>query len=187
MHRLARRLIPYCAAALLLGGCGHHEAPPTATGSSKPAPAPAAKRAPSTTPAKPVAPTPPTPVASTAVPVAASTAFHVTGLSLGSSIDAGYVVTRPENFFRADTATLYASVATDGRTDKATLGVRWRYLEGNGALVNELNQTLAANGPAHTAFTVHNPDRWPVGKYRVEISLDGKPVAQQDFMVTGSK
>jgi hypothetical protein len=30
---------------------------------------------------------------------------------------------------------------------------------------------------------VQNPDLWPEGKYRVEISLDGKSVAKQDFEI----
>jgi hypothetical protein len=33
---------------------------------------------------------------------------------------------------------------------------------------------------------VQNPDLWPEGKYKVEISLDGKPVAKQDFAIRKS-
>jgi hypothetical protein len=34
-----------------------------------------------------------------------------------------------------------------------------------------------------TTFKVQNPDLWPEGKYKVEISLDGKTVADQDFQI----
>lgn len=160
--------------AVSLAGCGKHDAAPPA----KPAAAPTTAPEPAPVPAKPA------PAASTRA-AAPSDAFRLTGLALGSAIDGSYAVREPASFFAADTRTLYASVASDGRTAKATLGVRWRYLEGQGVLVNELSQDIATSGPAHTAFRVDNPDRWPAGKYRVDILLDGKPVLQQAFVVTG--
>lgn len=167
------------AGILLLAGCGRHEQAPAAvpahaaTGASKPAPAHTIA--------------PPAVAASTRPATAADTAFRVTGLTLGTLINASYAVTTPTTHFTPDTPIIYASVATDGRTAGATLQARWRYLEGSGVLVNELEQTVATAGPAVTTFKVQNPNRWPTGKYNVSISLDGKVVAQQDFAIDDGK
>lgn len=180
MHRYAPLLV-LCCAGLLLSGCHRHEnAPvhPIAAASSTPhsgtpAPAKPANAATTTAPA-------------TGTTKAATTRddnFHVATLTLGSAIDAGYAVITPASHFADDTPVIYASVATTGRTASATLGARWRYLEGQGVLVNELRQTIAANGPAVTTFKVQNPNRWPAGKYSVEISLNGKSVATRDFEI----
>lgn len=153
-------------------------AAPATTRSSKPAaiaaPPPAAKA--------------PAPAASAAKPASADgEGFRVASLTLGTAIDSGYAVTAPATRFSADTHTIYASVATTGNTAGAKLDARWRYLEGRGVLVNELSQAVVADGPAVTTFEVQNPNRWPVGKYVVEILLDGKPAAQQAFEVTEGK
>lgn len=190
-----RRLAPpfaLCCATALLCGCHRHDSTPVepvaATSKAAPVPTHTNKPAPvnHTTPA---AATAPAPVSSTTMTTGASDAnrFRVATLTLGSAIDAGYAVTAPATRFAADTPVIYASVATTGRTTSATLHARWRYLEGQGVLVNELSQTVTADGPAVTTFKVQNPDRWPAGKYDVQISLDGKPVAQQGFEVTGGK
>ena len=127
--------------------------------------------------------TAPAPAASTAKADARDDGFRVATLTLGSAIDAGYAVTAPATRFAVDTPVIYASVATTGRTASATLDARWRYLEGQGVLVNELSQTVAADGPAVTTFKVQNPNRWPVGRYNVQISLNGKPVASREFEI----
>lgn len=203
MHRLVQSLALCCAVALL-GGCHRHDdtlatpaaATPASTtpasttpakaGRGKPAaPLPAATPA-AATPA--VAATAPAHAASAAKPIAADDdGFRVAAVTVGTAIDAGYAVTAPATRFGADTHTLYASVATTGRTASATLGVRWRYLEGRGTQVNELSQAITTDGPAVTTFEVQNPNRWPIGKYTVEITLDGKPAAQQAFEVTNAR
>lgn len=164
---------------LLLAGCGRHEqAPATVSAHAATTPAKPAPAHPSTAPS----------VAPSVKPVAApDTAFRVTGLTLGTLIGASYAVTTPTTRFTPDTPIIYASVATAGHTAGATLQASWRYLEGNGVLVNQLEQTVATEGPAVTTFKVQNPNRWPVGKYSVSISLDGKVVAQQDFAINDGK
>ena len=180
MHRFVHPLVLCSFGSLLLCGCGRHDAPP-------PAPKPAAAHTAATPANKPAAAV--APAASAARPAAIpDTAFHVASLTLGSAIDANsYAVTAPAVRFDAGTPTIYASVATEGRTAGATLAARWRYLEGPGVLVNEIKQSVAADGPAVTTFKVQNPNRWPAGKYDVQITLDGKPVAQQGFEVNGGQ
>ena len=104
-------------------------------------------------------------------------------LTLGTSVDDAHKITTPGTHFTPDAKTLYASVDTRGQTAKSTLNARWRYLEGDGQLISSISQSIAADGPATTTFTLHNPDLWPEGKYRIEIFLDGAPVIQRDFEI----
>lgn len=190
MHNTA--LLSATLAALLLSACGKNE--PAAPPANAPAPAHTAA-APAPTPA---------PAATAAQPAAAATATHagsmapsiaatpppapltVAKLTLGSAVNAEYKVTRPGNRFATSDKTIYASVTTEGSTGGATLNAKWSYLEGQGQLVSSISQSIATDGPAITTFKVQNPDLWPEGKYRVEISLDGKPVAKQDFEIRKS-
>lgn len=178
MHRFAQPLVLCCAIALLYG-CHRHDSTPVEPIATTPKAAPATAH--SSKPA--AAATTPTPAASTAKAAADSGSFRVATLTLGSAIDAGYAVITPATRFTDDTPVIYASVATTGHTASALLDARWRYLEGQGVLVNELSQTVATNGPAVTTFKVQNPNRWPIGKYDVQISLNGKPVASRGFEI----
>jgi hypothetical protein len=165
---------------LALGGCGKPDTPATT-----PAPAPTRTvQAPAS-----VARVVPAPVSSTAATlapatsVAATAAIKVMQLTLGTSVDDAHKITAPGTHFAPDAKTLYASVDTRGQTAKSTLNARWRYLEGDGQLISSISQSIAADGPATTTFTLHNPDLWPEGKYRIEIFLDGAPVIQRDFEI----
>ncbi|MEW9622891.1 hypothetical protein [Rhodanobacter geophilus] len=182
MHRLAHPFV-LCCAGLLLCACHRHDNAPVNPIATASGAAPAAAHTGKPAHAAP-ANAATAPATGTAKPSSASDdSFRVATLTVGSAIDAGYTVTAPATRFAADTPVIYASVATIGRTAGATLGARWRYLEGQGVLVNELRQTVAANGPAVTTFKVQNPSRWPAGKYSVEISLNGKSVARRDFEI----
>ena len=118
--------------------------------------------------------------------VAAPVPLTVAKLTLGSAVNAEHQVIRASNSFAPGDKTIYASVATEGSTGGATLNAKWSYLEGQGQLVSSISQSIATDGPAVTTFKVQNPDLWPEGKYKVEISLDGKPVAKQDFAIKKS-
>jgi hypothetical protein len=182
------------AGLLLLSACGKsgpaspNEAP--APGSTAPVamlPAPAATAA---TPAASgtvdvatAASTPASPAATAATAAAASTPLTVARLTVGSAVNADHQVTRAEDSLANNDKTIYASVTTEGSSSGATLNAKWSYLEGSGQLVSNISQSIATDGPAITTFKVHNPDLWPEGRYKVEISLDGKPVATQDFEI----
>jgi hypothetical protein len=186
------------AGLLALGACGKSEPPASgqpAAGGTAAAPAgsgtTAATPAPPGTAARPaVAGTAAAPAGNasaaqpTAAPVAAAAdAFKVAGLTVGDAVNADHKVRKAADHFAPNQKSLYASVATTGNTDGATLNAKWSYLEGKGQLVSSISQRVAAHGPATTTFKVENPNLWPEGKYKVEISLDGKPVASQDFEV----
>jgi hypothetical protein len=183
------------AGLLLLGGCGKNEPAPAATpapASTAPAPATTAPAPAGTTAALPPAGAAPAgkasvaSAASVAAPAAIAAPLTVAKLTLGSAVNAQHQVTRPSDSFATNDKTIYASVATDGSTGGATLNAKWSYLEGQGQLVSSISQSIATDGPAVTTFKVQNPDLWPEGKYKVEISLDGKPVAKQDFAIRKS-
>jgi len=184
MHRFAQAFA-LCSIIASLCACHGHGNDTGAKNATAPKTVPA--KAQSTKPvAVPIATSVVAP-ASSAAKATSSAIFRVSSVTLGTAIDTGYAVTAPATTFNADTHTIYASVATAGNTASARLDARWRYLEGHGVLVNELSQSVVADGPAVTTFEVQNPNRWPAGKYTVEISLDGKQVARQDFEVTDGK
>jgi hypothetical protein len=184
------------ASMLLLSACGKSEAPapaPAAASTAAPAPAPAV-----TTPAtassvmKPAASSTAAPAAAATVAAApapatataaASAPLTFSKLTLGDAVNNDHQVTKPGTSFATTDKTIYASVATDGSTTGAKLNAKWTYTEGAGVVVSNITQSIATDGPAVTTFKVQNPDLWPEGKYKVEISLDGKTVADQDFQI----
>lgn len=174
---------------LLLSACGKDE--PAAPASAPSAPSTTAPATPSTAmpaPAGTVA-APATSGTSASIapaspaPAPAAAPLTIAKVTLGSAVNAEHQVTRPSSRFAPNDKSIYASVATDGSSEGATLNAKWSYLEGTGQLVSSISQSIATDGPAVTTFKVQNPDLWPEGKYKVEISLDGKTVTKQDFEI----
>ena len=193
MTRLTRHTAIYSvslAGFLLLSACGKSEPP---TPASPPATGSTTAMATAATSAAPMPSAPMSSASSTMAPATASTAavtatpatkaLSVTKVTLGSEVNADHGVKKPSSSFDSSDKTLYASVATEGSSGGATLNAKWSYLEGKSQLVSSISQSIATDGPAITTFKVENPDLWPEGKYRVEISLDGKQVAKQDFEI----
>jgi hypothetical protein len=181
------------ASLLLLSACGKSEpaAPastPSASGTTAPATTATSMPPPASTVAAPatsgtsagIAP------AGSASAPAAAAPLTIAKVSLGSAVNAEHQVTRASTRFAPNDKSIYASVSTEGSSEGATLNAKWSYLEGTGQLVSSISQSIATDGPAVTTFKVQNPDLWPAGKYKVEISLDGKSVAKQDFEISKS-
>lgn len=198
--KIASRTTALCSAvlaSLLLSACGKQQPaapanPPAAASTTAPAPAAIAPAAAGSA-AAPAAPATSSTSASAAAPAAAAVAtapakapLTVAKVTLGDAVNAEHKISRPGSSFAASDKTIYASVATEGSSGGATLNAKWSYLEGQGQLVSSVSQSIATDGPAVTTFKVENPDLWPAGKYKVEISLDGKPVATQDFAIRKS-
>ena len=76
---------------------------------------------------------------------------------------------------------IYASVLTSGASSNAVLKARWTFEDGQ--LVKESEQQIAPTGDEATEFHISKPDGWPVGKYTLEVSVDGSPVATKEFSV----
>ncbi len=109
----------------------------------------------------------------------------VNGVDLGNAVGADMRVTAPMTTF-APTDTIYAAVST-GTSDPAAsvaskLGAKWTHVDSN-QTVHEESKDLALAGDGVTDFQISRPDAWPVGKYRVEIMLDGNVVQTRDFDV----
>jgi hypothetical protein len=112
--------------------------------------------------------------------VSAPVMFHITGVDLGTSIDAGNRVNSPASTF-APGDTIYASVRSEGSGPRVELIARWSYEDDQ--LVEESRQVIIPSGPAVTEFHVAKPDGWPTGRYQLEVSANGAPVATKEFSV----
>lgn len=162
------------AAVLALSACGNSNEPASPM---PPAPPPSA-----TTMAPPMTPPPmtPSPASTAAMPAGdASAAVSFSSAELGSSVDANNKVHTVGTRF-APKDHIYASVETVG-SGHATLAAKWIY--NGGQTVHEDSKVLDTMGAQTTAFMISKPDGFPAGDYKVEISLDGKPVASKDFSV----
>lgn len=145
-------------ASLALAGCKKKEetviAPPPVA--SEPAPMPPAE---------------PTPAA---MPVS------VISVDLGNAVGADNKISAAMSTFGAKD-TIYTSVTTDGSATNAPLMAMWTYQDGKA--VNTETKMLNTTGPATTEFHVSKPDGWPVGKYKVEVMLNGATAQSRDFEV----
>lgn len=183
------------AGLLVLSACGkNHEASNTTpTSPATSAPAPAVPAPTSTAPISPPqsAPSPtstaPAPVQTTAQSAAVATGgeIRIAAVTIGSQVDAAHAISKEQRNFAPEEKAIYASVATIGTTDSATLNAKWSYVDGKDEPFSSTSESIATDGPAITTFKVQNPNAWPKGKYKVVISLNGKPVASEDFEVRG--
>jgi hypothetical protein len=120
--------------------------------------------------------TPPPPPAE----VATAVPLSVTVVTLGKQIGADKSVAQPlATFGRNDT--IYASVATVGSAPSATLVATWTFQTGQ--VVQADSQLIAPTGPAFTEFHISKPSGWPVGAYKVSVTLNGALAGAKDFEV----
>jgi hypothetical protein len=96
------------------------------------------------------------------------------GRSLNSDDSVGSFVTRfkPED-------TVYAAVLTDN-AGSGTLKASWTF---RGRSISEEEKKVSYREPAATEFHLRYAGGLPPGAYKVEIRLDGTPVASRDFVV----
>ena len=120
------------------------------------------------------------PTAAVARQTAAPAAFEVTRVELGTAVGADKRVAAPTTTFKPSD-TIYASVVTAGAAPSVAITAKWTYQDGQ--VVNESSQTIAPTGPAATEFHITKPDGWPAGKYKVEVTANGKPAGTVEFTV----
>jgi hypothetical protein len=101
-------------------------------------------------------------------------------VTLGKQIGADKSVAQPTTTF-GTRDTIYASVATIGSAPSATLVATWTFQTGQ--VVQADSQLIAPTGPANTEFHIMKASAWPVGAYKVSISLNGALAGAQDFTV----
>ena len=159
--QLSRAVGLALAATLALAGCKKEEAapPPVVT---EPAPAPA-----------------PAPAAATA---------SITGVTLGSDVDASGRVIESQSQFSPNqsiTASVGTATSDPAATVAGSLAARWLFEDGQVVSADTLSFSFAGQGV--TNFQISKPDGWPVGRYTLEISLDGKKVETREFTVAAGQ
>lgn len=112
--------------------------------------------------------------------VVADTALRVDNVSLGRAIGADNRVTSAATEF-GTRDTIYAVVETNRASAGGTLAARWKFEDGQ--TVDESTRTVPANTESVTEFHIANPNGWPVGRYTVEIMIDGAPARTETFTV----
>ena len=168
--RLTQALLVAVVGAAALAGCRKDDQTHKTATDTKPA-TPAT--APATTPAAT------TPATSPAPPPTGTATAGTATVTLGSAIGANNVIATPRTTFSAGD-TIHASVATDASMP-VRLTAKWTHLGSNQTVAEETKDVAAG---AHTTdFHISKPDGWPTGRYRVEISEDGKLVNTSEFTV----
>jgi len=125
------------------------------------------------------APAPPAEAAAPA-PAPEPPAFAVQLIEVGKAIGADKRVTAAlTTFGRRDT--IYVSVATEGVAPSKTISAKWTFQDGQ--VVKEQSEAITPTGPAATEFHISKPSPWPVGKYKVEIVVDGAAAGSKDFEI----
>lgn len=144
--------------------------------------------APADTPAADAqAPAAETAAASAPVATAAATATataSITDVELGNTLDAdGQLAEAKTTFAPMDNVVvaIYTAGNDDAATAKGVVGTRW--LDQDGKVVHEESKDFDVTGTGVTTFQIGKMDGWPVGRYTIEISLDGQPAMSRGFEV----
>lgn len=157
--RLSLMLAVALAGGIALAGCKKKE---------EPVAAPAPTETPASAPMEPAPAPAPAPAAATTV----------SAVDLGNAIGADNKIGTPSSTFAPNDA-IYASVASDG-PNPGKLNAKWSFQDGQ--VVHTEDKDVPA-GPQVTQFQITKPDGWPVGKYKLEVSLDGAVVQTREFEV----
>ena len=130
---------------------------------------------------KEAAPPPPPPVV--AAPVAPPVAM-VSTLETGKHLGANRRVAEATTTF-APKDTMYLSVVSENSTPTTSMIAKWTFQTGQ--LVDSTMQMVArtdtTNPSAVTEFHIVKPKGWPVGKYKVEVWMNGASVGTRDLEV----
>jgi hypothetical protein len=122
----------------------------------------------------------PPPVAAVKAPATLS----VTGLDLGTSVGANMKLDAAMTTFGPmDTIIAAVSTATSDPVASVTgkIGVKWSGPDGK--VFNDEAREAKFTGNSVTDFRVANPAGYPVGKYKIEVSLNGAAVQSKDFEI----
>ncbi len=103
----------------------------------------------------------------------------VTQIELGSSVGADNRVLAARSSFGVKDS-IIASVYTENTAPGAMLTAKWTFQTGQ--TVDSTSQAVSTS-PAVTEFHIVKKSAWPVGRYKVEISLNGMPAGSQEFDV----
>jgi hypothetical protein len=108
---------------------------------------------------------------------------EVARIDLGKGVGADNRVTDPADAFTPG-ETVYATVVTNGSAPTAEIRTVWTFQDGQ--IVDESTRTIAPTGEAATEFHITKPAGLPIGKYKVEVFLNGASAGTKDFEVKRS-
>lgn len=108
---------------------------------------------------------------------------EVAHIDLGKGVGADNRVTDQSDAFTPG-ETVYATIVTNGSAPSAEIKTVWTYQDGQ--IVDESVRTIAPNGEAATEFHITKPAGLPIGKYKVEVFLNGASAGTKDFEVKRS-
>jgi hypothetical protein len=105
---------------------------------------------------------------------------RLTSIDLGTSIGPDRkIVNETDTFGPRDT--IYVAVNTTGDQPNATLTARWSFEDGQ--VVDSTSHAVQLAGDATTEFHIAKATRWPVGKYKVEVFLNGDKLGEEEFEI----
>ena len=105
--------------------------------------------------------------------------ISVTDIDLGRTINPDLTIGDNTTTFKPSDV-VYASIGTKGAAP-ATLGVRWTY--NNDQVVDTGDREIHPTGDTRTEFHISRPDGFPVGHYKLEVTLNGASAGTKEFDV----
>jgi len=113
-------------------------------------------------------------------PMTAATGVTVSTVSVGKTAAADKTVTSAALFAPKDD--IIVSIRTDGSANNANVAAKLTFQ--NGQVAGEQNQVVNTTGAETTNISFKNANGWPAGKYRAEVTVDGKAAGSpQEFEV----
>jgi len=130
----------------------------------------------------PQAPPPTAAAAATATPPGAAGIPHIASIEIGRSVNPDSTMHDATMLF-IPTDDVWASVIVEGNAPRATLQARW-LTDGGGVLVEQSSQEITPTGRTVVAFhAAARPGGWPLGRYKLELLLDGVVGGTQPFEI----
>jgi len=113
-------------------------------------------------------------------PMTAATGVTVSTVTVGKTAAADKTVTSAALFAPKDD--IIVSIRTDGSANNANVAAKLTFQ--NGQVAGEQNQVVNTTGAETTNISFKNANGWPAGKYRAEVTVDGKAAGTpQEFEV----
>jgi len=113
-------------------------------------------------------------------PMTAATGVTVSTVTVGKTAAADKTVTSAALFAPKDD--IIVSIRTDGSANNANVAAK--LTSQNGQVAGEQNQVVNTTGAETTNISFKNANGWPAGKYRAEVTVDGKAAGSpQEFEV----
>ncbi len=106
--------------------------------------------------------------------------FKIVSVLLGRTLDADQVVQADRDSF-APRDTIHASVLSTGAHEGLTLSAHW--LAPDGATIADTAQVVAPTQPTATTFSLHNPQPWPPGDYKLELAVNEHVLQTREFHI----